>query len=510
MPIKFPEYDSFDGIGLANLIQRGVLSPTEVLDAAIERIEFWNPMLNAVIHKMYNEARAAIKSGLPEGPFKGVPILLKDLLGDYAGQLMSFGSRYAHDNHFVSPQNSEVVNRLIKSGAVILGKTNVPEFGLSPVTEPALYGPTRNPWNLEYTPGGSSGGSAAAVAARMVPIAHGGDGGGSLRMPAAYTGVFGFKPTRGRTPCGPIFMRIWLGFVVEHVLSRSVRDSAAMLDVLCGPETGSPISLPKPEKSFLHQLDKSLPKLKIGWIDQPFFAATVDPEYKSALKKAGLLCQHLGHEVERTGLSFNDDIAFAFLIIMISETAAGLSELTKVIGRKPRAHELESATAMLCHMGKELSAADYSWAIATVDRVAVQLAELFKKYDVLLTPTLPFPAPKIGEHKLTVNEQIAIKLLRYMPFGQSLRQFIQRAAAYHFSFMSFTALFNICGQPAMSVPLYWDKNEMPIGIQFAAKVGDDALLLQFARQLEEVQPWSRRRPQEKVEEQFLEPVMSEM
>lgn len=495
MPMTFPEYESFDGVGLASLVQRGVISSSELLEAAIERIEFWNPKLNAVIHKMYDQARAAINAKLPAGPFQGVPILLKDLLAECAGTPISYGSRFAYNNHWVSKEDSELVKRLKKTGVQILGKTNVPEFGLSPVTEPELFGPTHNPWDLERTSGGSSGGAAAAVAARIVPIAHGGDGGGSIRIPSAYTGIFGFKPSRGRTPTGPLFMRVWLGSVVEHALTRTVRDSAAMLDALAGPELGSPIALPKPEHSFSSYLQSPPRKLRIALIEQPFFQATIDPEYKAALKKAAQLCQELGHEVEPATLSFNDDLAFAFLIIMIAETRAGVRELAKFIGKKPKSNELENITAMLCHAGDEFSAADYAWSVHVLDMAANKLAKFYEKYDVILTPTMPFPAPKIGACKPDRNEQFGIKLLRYLPYGQTLRQFVQRAAAKHFSFMAFTALFNICGQPAMSVPLYMDKKGMPIGIQFAGRINHDGLLFQLAHQLETAEPWADRKPQ---------------
>lgn len=494
MPTTFPEYDSFDGLGLANLIQQGVISPAELLEAAIERIELRNPKLNAVIHKTYDRANAAIQHKLPQGPFQGVPILLKDLLADEAGTPISFGSRYAYKNNWISQQDSELVTRLKRAGVVILGKTNVPEFGLSPVTEPVLYGPTTNPWNITRSSGGSSGGSAAAVAARMVPIAHGGDGGGSIRIPAAYTGLFGFKPTRGRTPAGPVFMRVWLGMVVEHALTRSVRDSAAMLDVLTGSEVGSPVALSKPSYSFLDQFKKPPRKLRIAMIEQPFFSASLDPEYAAALKKTARLCQDLGHCVEPASFVVDEEVSFAFLTIMMGETAGGLNELTKAIGRKPKSNELEKQTAMLCHAGNEFSAADYAQAIHILDRVSVQLETFFEKYDIILTPTMPFPAPLLGAFKLDRMENFGASLLRYLPYGPTLRQVVQQAAAKNFAFTAYTALFNIGGQPAMSVPLYWDEQGMPIGMQFAAKVGDDLTLLQLAGQLEEAQPWAERVP----------------
>lgn len=494
MALTFPEYESFDGLGLANLLQRGVVSPAEILEAAIERLELWNPQLNAVIYKMYDQARMLQKTISSVGPFYGVPILLKDLLADYAGTPMSCGSRYIFDHQWTSKNDSEVVKRLKKTGLVMLGKTNVPEFGLSPTTEPELFGPTFNPWNLQCTPGGSSGGSAAAVAARIVPIAHAGDGGGSIRMPAAYTGLFGLKPSRGRTPVGPLFMRVWGGMVVEHALTRSVRDSAAMLDALAGPELGSPISLSRPTHTYLSQLTKPSRPLRIALIEKPFFTAHVDPEYQAAQKKAAHLCESLGHHVEAAAFTVNSDVSLALLIIMMAENTAVIDGIANLIGRKPKGDELEKATAMLCHAAREFNSEDYAWAQRTLDMVGLELAKFFEEYDVILTPTVPFPAPKLGEYKPDTKEQIGIKLLRYLPYGKTLRQFLMQAAEKKFAFTAFTALFNIGGNPAMSVPLYWDKNDMPIGIQFAAKVGDDLTLLQLAQQLEDALPWIEKRP----------------
>ncbi|MHB1948673.1 MAG: amidase [Gammaproteobacteria bacterium] len=496
MPITFPEYESFDGLGLANLIQRKVISPAEMLNAAIERLELWNPKLNAVIHKMYDSAQNGIKIGLSEGSFQGVPLLLKDILADYAGAPMCFGSRFAFNHHWTSRQDSEVVKRLKKAGFVIFGKTNLPEFGLSPTTEPELFGPTRNPWDLERTPGGSSGGAAAAVSARIVPIAHAGDGGGSIRMPAAFTGLFGFKPSRGRTPIGPINMQVWQGMVVEHALTRSVRDSAAMLDVLAGPEIGSPISLPKPEYSYLNQLKTAPRALRIALIEKPFFTAQVVPSYLEAQHRAAQLCQELGHRIEPEAFILNEDVPLALLIIMIAENTAALDALAKAIGRKPKSNELEKTTAMMCHAAREFNSEDYAWAQHTLDMVSLQLGTFFEKYDVILTPTVPFPAPKVGEYNLDHKEKLGIKLLSFLPYGRTLRQFLKQAAEKKFSFTAFTALFNICGNPAMSVPLYWDNNNLPIGIQFAAKVGDDLTLLQLAQQLEDAESWLDIRPKE--------------
>jgi amidase len=487
MSNPFAEYETFDALEIAEFIQRKVISPQEALEAAITRVEEWNPQLNAVIHKMYDQAKQTIQNGTPAGPFGGVPFLLKDLAAEYAGAPYSMGSVFAKD--FVSFQNTEIVNRFIQSGLVILGKTNTPEFGLSPVTEPKLFGPTHNPWNLKYASGGSSGGSAAAVAARIVPMAHGGDGGGSIRIPAAYCGVFGFKPSRGRTPSGPQFLRLWQGMVTHHVLTRSVRDSAAMLDVLAEPELGAVFTLPQTTVSYLKAIEHPAKKLRIAMIEDPFFPSTINAEYITALKKAGQLCSDLGHTVEIQKITMPEDVSLAFLVIIAGELAFGMSTLTKIIGHSPTLGELEPTTDMIQRAGKNFNAADFAWAIQLLDQIGFKLAEFFQQYDVIMTPVLAGPPPLVGEFKPSTNETAMLEILRWIPNRQLLKRLVGSVAERFFAFAPYTPLFNIGGNPAMSVPLYKDQHSLPIGIQFAAKVGDDALLLKLARQLELAEPW---------------------
>lgn len=490
--LTFAEYESFDGIGLANLVKNGVISPVELLNSAIERIENCNPALNAVIYKMYDEAQASVKKNIPNGTFQGVPFLLKDLITDYAGTPLHFGSHFA--DGWISPFDSELVQRMKKAGLIILGKTNTPEFGLSPVTEPALFGPTKNPWDLTRSPGGSSGGSAAAVAAGMVPMAHGGDGAGSIRIPAAFCGLFGLKPSRGRTPTGPAVMRIWQGMVVEHAITRTVRDSAAMLDATCGPELGSPISLPTPEVSFLQTLETPVRKLRIAVSDEPLFPSETDPEYKDAIKKAAKLCESLGHHVEIAAPKFNyDDVLVAFMIVIAADTAANIKVLANAMKRKADYAELETATAVLCEVGDHFSAKDFVWASHVLDMAGRMFAEFFTRYDILLTPTMPAAPPKIGEFKPAKWEKNLLEFLRHVPYGPLLRKLTKEVARKNFAFTPFTPLFNITGQPAMSVPLYWDRQGLPIGIHFAGRYADEATLFQLARQLEQAQPWDQKR-----------------
>jgi amidase len=489
----FPEYESFDAVGLANLVQRGVVSPAELLQAAIERAELWNPAINAINYKMYDHARSTIRNDLPLGPFHGVPFLIKDLLADYAGAPLSSGSRFTQN--WVPQRDSELVRRIRQAGLVVFGKTNVPEFGLNFVTEPALFGPTCNPWNLARSPGGSSGGSAAAVAAGIVPMAHGNDGAGSIRIPASYCGLFGLKPSRGRTATGSDIMRMWESMVVENVLSRSVRDSAAMLDVLSGPELGSSVSLPKPDGSFLQRLNKPVSKLQIGFTDQPFFSGHVNSEMAGYLDKAGRLCQDLGHSVEPVSLKINSaEVARAYIIVISGEIAASIKRFSDALGHKPNRRDLERQTAVVCHIGEHMSAADFAWASHVLDNASRHMAGFFKDYDVLMTPTMPSEPPLIGECAPSFFEQSLLEILTYVPFSSLLHKAIEHAATRNFSFYPFTPIFNISGQPAMSVPLYWDKQGLPVGIQFAGKTGDEATLLQLAHQLEQALPWMDKKP----------------
>lgn len=489
----FSDYESFDGLGLAGLIQSRAISPHELLDATIERIEAYNPKLNAVIFKMYDLACQQIELAKnSEGIFKGVPFLLKDLFADFAGAPMNFGSRFA--NGYISHYDGELVRRFKNAGLIIVGKTNTPEFGLSPTTEPELFGPTLNPWDVTRSAGGSSGGSAAAVASRMIPMAHGSDGAGSLRIPAAYCGVFALKPSRGRTPQGSHLMRIWQNMVVENALTRSVRDSAAMLDILSGPELGSLFSIPAPSESFLECLEQPLKPLRIAFSAEPFFKATLNQEYANALHKAAELCESLGHIIEPQFFSIDsDEVALANLIVVAAETAASLKLLDKVLTKVDK-QELETLTAVLCQIGENFNAKDFAWANHILDNVGKQSAEFFIKYDVLLTPTMAMPPPHLGGFKPYGLEKNILEFLRRIPYGPLLRKITQRSSAKYFGFIPYTPVFNITGQPAMSVPLFWDQAGLPIGMQFAAGIGQEKILLQLAKQLEEACPWGDRRP----------------
>lgn len=468
-------YDGFDGLGLAELVRKKEVKPEELLESAIKKLDAINPIINTVVTKMYGEARRVARGELPNGPFRGVPFLLKDSSGPYAGFRHTYGSRALAD--FVAPADNEVVKRYKKVGLITFGKTNTPEFGLTLTTEPVLFGPTKNPWNKEYMVGGSSGGAAAAVAARIVPMAQGSDGGGSIRIPASCCGVFGFKPSRGRMPMGPRAGEVWEGFVTTHSLTISVRDSAAMLDATCGPDVGAPYGIAPPERPYLDvvQNPRFDNKLKIAWTTSGA-AETVHPDCVYAARHAAKLCADLGHHVEEAAPNINyEELWSAFYLVVEIYTAAMLDNLVTLVGKPADPKELEAWTWQLAERGWQRKAVELAKVHSVINRATRALGEFFEKYDVLLTPTLASPPRKLGYFdtmKLTYEE---------------LKQ-------RHLDFCPYTWLHNMAGTPAMSVPLHWNERGLPIGVQFAARLADEATLFGLAAQLESKQPWAGRRP----------------
>lgn len=491
----FPEYDRYDGLGLAELVRKGEISPAELVEEAIRRIEAINPQINAVVHPMYDLARQQVQQGLPDGPFRGVPFLLKDLLVHYAGVPTTSGSRFFRD--FIPDHDSEIVRRYRQAGVVILGKTNTPELGLVPYTEPVLFGPARNPWDLSRTTGGSSGGSGAAVAARLVPIAHGNDGGGSIRIPASCCGVFGLKPTRGRTPMGPDIGEAWRGMAINHVLTLTVRDSAAMLDATAGPDVGAPYIIPPPERPFLEEVGRDPGRLRIAFTTRPLLPGTVHPDCVRGVEETARLCADLGHFVEEAAPQI-DGHAFArdFLTMVCAETRADIAEGEALTGKKARYGEFEPATWALGLLGRQISAGEYARALRSLQRAARQVGAFFEKYDVLLTPTLATPPMEIGWLQPAGIRAFALKLLGSLNAGALLNKLagIEALAEEVFAFIPFTPVFNVTGQPAMSVPLVWNDQGLPIGMHFVARFGDEATLFRLAAQLEKARPWFERRP----------------
>ena len=492
-PLSDQEYLRHDATGLAELVRRGDIAPLELLDTALERIDRLNPRVNAVIHRMDAAARAAAGGALPEGPFRGVPLLLKDLLSGIAGEPFECGSALLRG--FRAPHDSELVRRYRRAGFVLAGKTNTPEFGLTPVTEPATRGPTTNPWDLSRTSGGSSGGSAAAVASGMVPVAGGGDGGGSIRIPASCCGLFGMKPTRGRVPMGPDFGEIWQGAVVEHVVTRSVRDSAAILDATAGPDAGAPYFAPPPERSFLEETGRAPGRLRIAFTARPWLGGAVHPECTAALHDSARLLESLGHQVEEASPTLDGPgFARAFLTMICAELAGDIEDAERAVGRRAGPGNLEPATWALTLLGRALPAARYAGAIRVLQRTARAFAPFFARYDVLVTPTLSAPPVLTGALQPTPRERTLLELLGAARSGTLLRWagVLEQTAAKVFEFIPWTPVINATGQPAMSVPLAWNAAGLPIGIHVVGRYGDEATLYRLAAQLEQAQPWFER------------------
>ncbi|CAN5695082.1 amidase [soil metagenome] len=467
------EYGRLDATAQAALVRSGEATAGELLEAAISGVEELNPALNAVVEKLYEQARETAKDNLT-GPFAGVPFLLKDLGASYAGAPMTSGSGYMRN--FVPDHDSELTARYKRAGLVIFGKTNTPEFGIQPTTEPRLFGPCRNPWDTDRSTGGSSGGSAAAVAAGIVPMAHANDGGGSIRIPAACCGLFGLKPTRARTTLGPDVGDTMGGLVVEHAVTRSVRDSAALLDAVSGPMPGDPYVAPTPERPFAEEVGAAPGVLRVAFTTEAPTGVPLHQDCVAAVRDAAELCAELGHEVEEgSPVLEGEGIERAFSVLWSAGVASGIDGISRLTGRTPSPEQFEPLTWALYEMGRDFSASDYLLAVSALQRVTRLVAEFFGRYDVWLTPTLAEPPPLLGTFD--------------SPPEDPLRGYF-RAASY----VPFTPIFNVTGQPAMSVPLYWTDAGLPVGAHFAGRFGDEATLFRLAAQLEEARPWSARRP----------------
>jgi amidase len=463
-----------DGLAQAELIRKKEVTPIELVDAAIARIERLNPELNAVVTPMYDLARAAARGPLPQGPFKGVPFLIKDLLASYAGVPMTSGSAFLKDA--VPDHDSELVARYKRAGLIILGKTNTPEFGILPTTEPALFGRTRNPWDPTRTTGGSSGGSAAAVASGMVALAHANDGGGSIRIPASCCGLFGLKPTRARNPLGPDFGDMFTGLVAEHAVTRSVRDSAALLDATSGPDVGDPYYAPAPARPFLQEVGIEPRKLRIAVATYAPSGSPLNADCIAAVNDATKLCSDLGHNVEEASPKLDGETMVPMFMVMWSAGCAWtIDSGAMLLNRQPSADQFEPGTWALYQMGRQQTGAGYLTALAWIQAASREVARFMTEYDVWLTPTLGEPPPALGSFDSTAEDPM---------LG------MRRAA----QFVPFTPICNMTGQPAMSVPLYWNEQDLPIGTHFVGRFGDEATLFQLAGQLETARPWASRRP----------------
>ena len=470
----FKEYDQYDAVGLAQLVRKGEASPEHLLEEAIARVEQRDPALNTVVSKLYDHARKAIRAGLPDGPLRGVPFLLKDLHALCSGAVTTNGSRFFKDN--LADHDTELVSRYRRGGLVIFGKTNTPEFGLTVTTEPVLFGPTRNPWSRAHTAGGSSGGAAAAVAAGLAPAAHASDGGGSIRIPSSCCGVFGLKPTRGRNPLGPDRGEGWSGMSTEHAVTRSVRDSAALLDLTCGPDVGAPYFATPPRQPYSSEVGVDPGRLRIAFATHTPAGEQVAPECRQAVAETARLLDGVGHRLEEAKLDFvPEELGLAFRTVIAGNTRVAIESYAAKLGRQPSPEAFEKITWLLFESGATASAADYARAVQVLHRTGRMVARFFEHYDLLLTPTLPRPPEKLGVFDMNTDNaegyRIAVAL-----------------------FTAFTAPFNASGNPAMSVPLHWASSGLPIGVQFAGRYGEEGTLLRLASQLEQARPWFHRRP----------------
>jgi amidase/6-aminohexanoate-cyclic-dimer hydrolase len=472
--MAFAEYDQHDGLALAELVSKKEVSPDELLDEAIARTEKLNPKLNAIVFKHYDEARAQIKKGLPDGPFKGVPFLLKDLHLLLEGTVTTFGSASFQGNR--ADHNSTLTDRYLKSGVVIFGKTNSPEFGLSPTTEPRLYGATHNPWDLTRSPGGSSGGAAAAVAAGILPLANASDGGGSIRIPAAACGLFGMKPSRGRTPMGPDRGEGWGGMSIAHVVSRSVRDSAAMLDVTQGAAPGDPYAAPHIERPYLLEAKTAPGKLRIAFSTARPDGTQCDREVVAAIKATAKLLASLGHHVEEAAPEIDpQEMGQHQATIIGANIALTLRQRAAVLGRELTANDVEAFTLLVAEGAKHRSGTDYAASTLYIHQMGRHMANFHQRFDVYLSATLATPPIPLG-HLDTMTSDV-------MTYLKNSAEYVPNIGVY-----------NMTGQPSMSMPLGWSESGLPLGLMFTGRYGDEATLFRLAGQLETACPWKDKRP----------------
>jgi amidase len=465
-----------DATSQAHLVRSGQVSPLELVEAAIERIERCNPTLNAVIHRRFAAASEEASAELPDGAFRGVPILLKDLGAPQAGEPYCEGTGFAKAAGHRATRDSYLVQRLKKAGFVILGRTNTPELGTAITTEPVAFGPTRNPWDTAYSSGGSSGGSAAAVASGMVPLAHGNDGGGSIRIPASCCGLFGLKPSRGRVSKGPAATESWNGLSVDHVLARSVRDSAGVLDQIAGYRPGDTFVAPPPERPFAKEVGADPGRLRIGLLDR----ATrddyvVDPECSEAVLATGRLLESLGHSVELAHPASLGEADYQrhFLVVVSAAVATALVQWSAALGREISAEEYEPRNRLLSEMGRASSAPDYVESVLWLEGFRRRTASFWSQqgFDLLCTPVLALPPARLGELSDPVEgDRRELETLR------------------------FTGQFNVSGQPAASLPMHVGTDGLPIGVQLVADYGREDLLIRVASQLEHARPWVDKHP----------------
>lgn len=468
------DYEACDGLELAGRVKRGEVSAEALLEAAISRTEARDEEYGAVVIRMFEEARASLTAGLPDGPFRGVPFLLKDLHLAWPGVPLTNGSKLFESA--VPTVESELVARYRRAGLVVFGKTHSPEFGITSASESQLFGATRNPWNRDFTPGGSSGGASASVAAGYAPLANASDGGGSIRIPASCCGLFGMKPTRGRTPAGPQNGEGWNGMSAIHAVTRSVRDSAALLDATAGPDLGAPYAAQPPSRPFLEEVSREPGRLRIAIQSQGWNGIEPHADCVAALDEAVALCRDLGHEVVEA--PFEVDAAAlgqAALTIIATSTRLPLELRAAELGRTLEESDVEPGTWSMVQMSGERTAADYAGAVRMLHAVGRDLAGHMQNYEAILSPTMAAPPMPVGTLSLSNPDR-----------GEQAASILKTVA--------FTQMANVAGAPAMSVPLAWNARGLPIGLQFLGRINDEATLFRLAGQLERERPWFDRRP----------------
>ncbi len=474
--MQLSQYSAYDATGLAELVRQREVTPKELKNAALEGITKMNPKLNAIVNVLSEQADREIDAGLPDGPFKGVPFLIKEMVLHASGVPSSMGSRLAEGISF--PHDSELMARFRKAGLVTVGTTTTPEFGYSGTTESLLYGTTRNPWNPAHSPGGSSGGSGAAVAAGIVPFAHANDGGGSIRVPASCNGLVGLKPTRGRVPTGPDYGDPLNGLGIEFALTRSVRDAAALLDAVAGPDTGCYAWAESPKRPYRDEISSPPQRLRIAWTAKPPSGVRVDQECLDVLYETVKLCEEHGHEMIEAAPEIDNDLhMLATLRLWTANLTNWINGVARTLNRTPSEHNLESAIFACYRFGQTITATEFLEALDIQNMVSRSVGRFFTEYDVLLSPTAARPPLTLGE--LNANAP-----------GIDAKQWTEQ----NFTYASFTNLFNTTGQPAISLPLGESSDGLPIGMQFAGRFADEATLLRLAAQLEQARPWKDKRP----------------
>ena len=488
------DYPLCDATELARRVRQGEVSPTELVEQALSAIEAVNPRLNAVVHRMADQARAEAKGDLPDGPFRGVPMAVKDFDGFVAGVPFTASTRFL--DGFVPDHDAEAIARLRRAGFVFVCKTNLPELAILGSTESLWRGNTANPWNPAHSTGGSSGGSAALVASRAVPVAHGGDGGGSLRIPASACGLVGLKPSRGRVSLGPDHGEGWGGYVQWGALTRTVRDTAALLDIMGGPAPGDPYAAPARERPFAEEVGIDPGKLRIGYSPASLLGRATHPAVAEATEATARLLAELGHHVEPATLPIDRDrLALAYLTQVGAGVAAEIQDFARWTGRRPTADQFEASTWFMNQVGLASGAVDLQHARDAAQEASRALAAWHQRYDLYLGPTLAYPPIRLGELQPKPAERLGLAVLRVLPIKPAIRAVLAQLAANNLERMPNTQVFNQTGQPAISLPLQVSPEGLPIGMQLAARYGEEALLIRVAAQIEAARPWMGIRPE---------------